>query len=224
MILRLFYVFVCALAFGSSVDAGIVNGDFQTGALTGWLIQEDYATVAGSPLVTTNPINGSEYVGTLMTGYSDHGVYVSSLLQADLTISTFALELVFDFRITDMGPDSGGEGLFIDQLSVSLLTDGGNVDPLLAVDAQGYTAASEVVSVTDLGNGFFHVVTDILALAGSSASSVIFDLYDEDDGRLTRADIDNVFIVIPEPVAILLLGCGTVFLRSTRRRIKSGLK
>jgi len=72
--------------------------------------------------------------------------------------------------------------------------------------------ASKVIEKISLGNGFFRVRTDITALAGSSNTSIIFDLYDEDDGRLTMANMDNVAFIIPEPVSIVSFMVGSVLL------------
>lgn len=204
-------VFVCLIVPNSS--ASILNGDFQNGLLSPWQIQEDFAGESTSVLAKCEEISPNQFVGTLTTGYNTRGIYVVSLLQQNLTIPGDALELVFDYQLIDRGADtSNGNSSFVDQLSVSLLSDKGDVDPILSADKKGETLASKVIEKVALGNGYFRVKTDVAALAGSMNTSIIFDLYDEDDGRLTMAHIDNVAFIIPEPVSIATFIVGSVLL------------
>ena len=214
-----FFIVSAFLLVTPQAQATILNGDFETGNLEGWTMQENYMEVSNSNLVDCTPFGDEGYVATLLTGYTDYGVYVSSLLQENLTIADLAFELVFDYRIADIGPDpGGGGGGFLDQLSVSFLSDKGNIDPLLAVDMDGITLEPLYVKSTEnIGGGFVRVVTDISLFAGASNTSIIFDLYDENDGRLTRVDVDNVNIIIPEPASILFTILGIVILHRSRR-------
>ena len=75
-----FMLVLGSLALVPSAYAVIINGDFQTGDLQGWSIQEDYLDVLNSDLVVCTDIGSGNYVGTLLTGYTQYGIYVTSLV------------------------------------------------------------------------------------------------------------------------------------------------
>lgn len=212
-------VIVSVFSTVSPSFASIQNGDFQTGVLDHWVIQEDYIGKSTSELVKCDEIEISQFAGSLVTGYNQYGIYVVSLIQENLVIPHNALEVVFDYKLTDLGNDiSSGQSAFNDQLSVSLLSSKGDIGPILAVDKQGSTLTSEVIGITALDNGFFRVHTDIRTLASAANTSIIFDLYDEDDGRLTRVNIDNVAFIVPEPTSLISLLLGGIAL--ARRKLR----
>ena len=203
----------------SSSFASIQNGNFQTGSLDYWQIQEDYSEKSASELVKCAEIEISEFAGSLVTGYNQYDIYVVSLVQEDLVIPENALTMVFDYQLIDLGVDmTSGQSPFDDQLSVSLLSSHGDIDPILSVDKQGSTLAPEILGITVLENGFFRVQTDISTLAGSTDTSIIFDLYDEDDGHLTQAYIDNIAFIVPEPASIVSLLIGGLVLAGRKFR------
>jgi hypothetical protein len=202
------------------------NGDFEAGDLSGYFVQEDFADVGSSPLVNAVDDGTGNYAGELMTGFAAWGVTTSTLGRDIGTMPGSALDLLFDFKVSDAGDDAGGGSLFMDLFSVSLLTDSGDLNPIMTADTAGYSILNpSLTTVALLPNGFYRVDTDVSGLSGAGNSKLFFDLFDDDDGRLTRAWVDNLDLsagehVVPEPATLMMLGAGIVSLAGMRRRTR----
>jgi hypothetical protein len=203
------------------------NGDFETGDLSGYFVQEDFADVGSSPLANAVDDGTGNHVGELLTGFTGNGVTNITLGRDIGTMPLSAENLFFDFRVFDAGDDAGGGSNFIDLLTIALLTDSGDLNPILTADTAGYSVLDpSLTNVSLLSNGFYRVNTNVSGFGGANNSRLFFDLLDDDDARLTKAWIDNLDLtlqeennVIPEPATMMMLGAGFLSLISMRRKI-----
>lgn len=206
----------------------IPNGDFETGNLSGYVSQEDFADVPSSPLVNNVDDGTGNHVGEIKTGFSDTGVTTATLGRIFDTLPADVQDLVFDVKFFDTGFDNPPiltlasapqfsllSAVPSDVLTVSFLSDSGNLSPLFALNNSGYSIIDpSLTEVSALSNGYYHVKTNLSGLAGATNSAVYFDLLDEDDNRLSKVNVDNVDLtsgnqaVAPEPASMLLMGAG----------------
>jgi len=195
------------------------NGDFETADLSGYFVQEDFADVPSSTLVTVIDDGTGNHVAEVKTGFTSDGVFSTTLGRDIGTIPDMAENLYFDFKVSDDGPDFGGGG-FSDFFAVSLLTDLGDLGPIINADTAGFTIFQPTLTTTGLlPSGFIRVVTDISGFRGATNSILLFDLFDEDDGRLTLAQIDNLELgIVPEPATLILFGSGFLTSLAYRRK------
>jgi hypothetical protein len=204
----------------------IPNGDFETGDLTGYRVQEDLADVPSSSLVSNVNDGTGNRVGELNTGFSSNGVSISSLVNDFGTLPADVQDLFFDVKFFDVGTDNppifaladSPEFLALEVLDPDMFYVGiGTPDGLAGTNlfkltASGYTAAPGT-EVEALSNGFYRVKTNVSGLAGSNRS-LFMDLYDGDDQRLSKVHVDNIDLtaanqaVAPEPASMLLIGGG----------------
>lgn len=211
---------------GSSAHALIPNGDFEQGNLDGYFVQEDFADVPSSPLVTTSLISPGQTVGQIDTGYTQYGVTTATLARDFGTLPSDVQELFFDVSFADMGPDDDGgiiaafdSELFAlelfdpDTLLVSFGNSTTNLSEFFTLSGAGHTNAAGT-QVETLSNGFFRVKTDISGLANTENNALYFDFRDGDDQRLSRVQVDNIDLktlensVVPEPATMLLMAGG----------------
>lgn len=204
----------------------IPNGDFETGDLTGYRVQEDYTDVPSSPLVGNVNDGTGNRVGELNTGFTSNGVSISSLINDFGALPADVQDLFFDVKFFDVGEDNPPvffladspeflalEVLDLDEFSVGVGTPDGSLgNNIFKLTAFGYTAAPGT-EVESLSNGFYRVKTNVSGLAGEDRS-LFMDLYDGDDQRLSKVHVDNIDLtaanqaVAPEPASMLLIGGG----------------
>jgi hypothetical protein len=203
------------LPFAGTASATIiVNGDFETGDLTGWTASATGAVIPPpplTPLISVISIGGSS-AAEFETGDFASGPFISTLEQT-FTLPPDTSQLVFDFSLST-APDPTGTGTspFLDSFVVSL-TDSVDFFDLLLVDAFGaipdpFGSAPGTVALGSPMNPAldFGLTVDISALAGSTVT-LFFDIINEDDGSITTALLDNVAVPaqIPEPHTLWLL-------------------
>jgi hypothetical protein len=215
------------LLFGMTPAYALIpNGDFETGDLTGYTVQEDFADVSSSPLVKNVDDGTGNRVGELNTGFTSHGITASSLVSDFGTLPSDVQDLFFDVSFIDAGADNppiltlqsspnflAKESLDPDNFIVSYGSDKGAVFDFFDATASGYSSNSST-QVELLSNGFYRVKTDLSGLAGANDFRLYFDLTDGNDQRLSKVHIDNIDLttanqaVAPEPASMLLIGSG----------------
>lgn len=218
---------ILACGVCSSAYALIPNGDFETGDLSDYKVQEDFSDVASSPLVNNVDDGTGNRVGQIETGFTDFGVSTATLARDFSALPADVQDLFFDVRFIDAGKDaeeilelesspllSPLDPLAIhDILDVHYETDKGTLVSFFTLQASGYTQVGGT-EVESLSNGFYHVRTDISGFAGTSQSTLYFDLFDANDQRLSKVQVDNIGIssieksVVPEPATMLLMSGG----------------
>ncbi len=222
-------IFAVILNYHTPAFAGFFsNGDFETGNLNNWFVQEDFGDVPSSPQAAAVDDGTGNHVGALFG--TSTGVKTITLGRDIGTLPLSADNLFFDFRTIDAGPDGGIPNLsissFLDSFTISLLTDSGDLNPILTADIAGFTVIDpSLTTVNLLSNGFYHVNTDVSGFRGANNSELFFDLSDEKDGRLTKTWIDNLALTeksinaVPEPATFVMFAGGLVGLtRSWRKR------
>lgn len=231
--MRRLFVFILLLGFtfGPGQNSWAMffpNGDFETGDLSGYFVQEDFSDVVSSPLANAVDDGTGNHVGELLTGFTGNGVTNITLGRDIGTMPLSSENLFFDFRVFDAGDDAGGGSNFIDLLTIALLTDSGDLNPIMTADTAGYSVIDpSLTSVSLLSNGFYRVNTDVSSFSGANNSRLFFDLFDDDDARLTKAWIDNLDLtlqdgsnVIPEPATLVMMGAGIISMAGLRRKNK----
>ncbi len=218
--------FVLVMGFNSSAHALIPNGDFESGDLTGYRVQEDFTDVPSSLFVGNVDDGTGNRVGELNTGFTASGVTTTSLVSDFGSLPADVQDLFFDVKFFDVGEDNPPildlefspeifalEVVDPDTLWVGIGTpDGLSGTNIFKLTSSGYTATPGT-EVEALSNGFYRVKTDVSGLA-STNNSLFFDLYDGDDQRLSRAHVDNIDLttvdksVVPEPATMLLMSGG----------------
>lgn len=221
-----FLVVIAELTLARSASAEFVNGDFETGDLTGWTA----SAIGGSPLISV-VMPATNHFAEFETGDFATGPFISTLEQT-ITVDPSKPLLSFDFTLPTTTADATGIGAspFLDGFFVSA-TAGGSFFDLLLVDQFGAladpfgTAPSAVRLGAPSASGFdFGLTADLSSLATQSVT-ILFDVINEDDGFESTFALDNVQFsgsggVVPEPSTIVLWGLGVVGFgfRSMRRR------
>ncbi len=215
------------------------NGDFQSGDLSGWFVQEDFTDSPGSPLVGVVNTGIGNLAAQLFSGLTSEGVTTVTLGQDIGTIPSTAEILNFDLRFFDAGKDDGSAsfstlavftptppGSSLDALTVSLISSLGALDPIVTIDASGFSLSNpSLTTVSLLPNGFYRFSTDVSAMKDAVDAQLFFNLWDRADGRLSKAQVDNVDItlasisVVPEPGTWALLSTGLLSMLGKRRFI-----
>lgn len=197
-----------------NASAGIANGDFGTGDLTGWstsAIDSNFTPVSADPFIDVTPF-GSGAAATFTTGEFSDGLFLASLAQ-DVSISSAQASLTFDFSLPVIAADTTGidGGSPVDDALFALLDGPMGIHDLLLVDSLGPvpdpfgSAPGEVILGPPSDPAFdYSIRADLSALAGGTAT-LVFDLTQEDDGKqIVALAIGNVALV-PEPTAGTLL-------------------
>ncbi len=220
----------------------IPNGDFETGDLTGYHSEEDFAPVPSSALVKNVDDGTGNHVGQITTGFTSDGV-TTATLAADLgTLPVDVQDLFFDVKFFDVGEDkTDNPPIFalktspnfialesldsdLDTLSVSFGNFGTGLPNFFNLTSSGYTA-DPGIEVEALSSGFYRVKTNVSGFAGTNNNGLYFDLYDGDDLRLSKVHVDNIDLttanqaVAPEPASMFLIGSGLLgfgFLRKKK--------
>lgn len=199
--------------------AFVSNGDFESGDLSGYFVQEDFADVPSSAVVKVIDDGTGNHVGEISGGFTFHNVLVSTLGRDLGTLPPFAKNILFDFKMFDVGPDPQGNGSFPDVFTASLQTDSGDITHIVDSTTIANTVGNPAhTQLTLLSNGFYSVKTDISFLQNAKNSKLFFDLLDDDDARLSKVLVDNVSVTsggsstAPEPSGLVLYSAGAVAL------------
>lgn len=222
-----------ALAAGSVSAANvIVNGDFETGDLTGWSL-----TGSGSTVSSTDPLAGLESAIQTPNG--------TSKIEQSFTTFTTAATTSFIFSATDPGGSGDrsmnvtfGESGSDDQINLRLVDDGADGDgDIQAFSGSWNTVLPDAVTfgttttfsltINGYGGSFSYdlnvggsTATGLTAVQGSALGD--FNHLSFVNAQLASGSsvkFDNVLVdVVPEPSAAALLGLGGLALLRRRRR------
>ncbi len=211
--------FIGSLCLSSESEASLcINSDFQTGDLSGWKMQHSLNDVTSSELIDVTETSPGQYAASLLTGYTNYGGITSCTIYQSISLSPASTELTFDYRFTDMGPDTDGTK-YPDCILVSYDQNDNKFTTIIEIDDTELLPKTlfPVISNSILSNGFKRISIDISNIDKENINLYI-DLKDSDDGRLTKADIDNVIIPVPEPTTVTMLLSGILFTYSKRKR------
>ncbi len=213
---------VCPVLMGRAAAAGVINGNFQTGDLTGWDANTLNPPLSTPATVAVTTVGGS-LVGDVHFSTSVGGQYAGSLSQDFYTGGE--TKLTFDFGFSASAPVTPGEPNVVDTLDVlvqDLDTNTTIVHSLHDENTPGYPTGVGLAVTT---NGL--PVHAVATLPGSNTHirlELLMDFHTLDgvpsSGQLL---IDNVALV-PEPSTWVLVtsaavGLGSfVWLRRRRSR------
>jgi hypothetical protein len=193
---------------------GIVNGDFETGDLTGW--NANTLNPPGStPVSVGATVLGTGFIGQVNFSSTVGGFYAGSLSQD--FYSGGATELTFNFGF-GAALQTPGETNVVDTLDIELFDiDNDTIlyHPLHAAnDSTGLEGHTNSLSISAQ-----------LPLSGSNTHlrlAMLMDLHTLDSTPSSaQLNIDNVRL-LPEPTSWVLAACGAATLAAARRfRIRS---
>jgi hypothetical protein len=198
--------FVAAITPQTASASPIINGDFQTGDLTGWTIFNTATGTAGNPNVVSFATNGTASLAAhfnvgMISGLHGVGDYQGGGLQQNIFLTAGTYDLFYEFAANGTGNADGG--LF------SLILDGVTVDSynIGAINGIFRGSLSGQISVT---SGLHNLQVEVRRQYYQPA----VDQY-----------IDNVTISpvgVPEPNSLGLLGLGSTILLALRYRFRTG--
>ena len=229
----IFFHFFFLLATTSPVSA-VVNGDFETGDLSGWTVSAiDGLASPTTPLISVSSSIGNDFA-VFETGEFDDDVFISTLEQSFI-ISAAEPLLIIDmtFPAASIDPTGIGTSVFSDSYFMSL-DDGTDFFDLFLIDEFGTlpdpfgTAPGAVTIGTPLNPTFdLSVTADLSSLAGQTVT-LFLDVLSEDDGSQFSLNVDNVRTVarptngnaVPEPMTAALgfIGLAALGIMSRRRQ------
>jgi hypothetical protein len=233
-VLALLVGLVTSVGSGTA-SAGIVNGDFATGDLTGWTASAiDQNGNPVTPLISVVSM-GSIHDAVFDTGQYATGPYDSTLSQSFLVTAAQPI-LSFDFnKMPTLTPDPTGTGTspFGDSFVASLF-DGTNTYVLLLIDSSGsltdpFGTAPGSVTIGQSSNSPLDstLQADLSSLAGQTLM-LNLDVTSQDDGFQSMFDSTNFGMtqvispnIIPEPssfVLALIGGVASLLYARKRRR------
>jgi hypothetical protein len=215
-------------------SAGLVNGNFATGDLSGWTASAiDQNGHAVTPLIAVGSSGGTHFA-VFDTGTYAAGPFDSTLSQSFLVTATQPI-LSFDFnRLPALTSDATGTGKasFRDSFVASLF-DGTQSFPFLLIDSSGAhadpfgRAPGKVTIGPSLNSPLDSTLgLDLSSLAGH-ALMLNLDVTSQDDGFRSVYDPTNFETSaapkpnsIPEPssVVLLLIGAIATLYYSRKRR------
>lgn len=181
-----FYIcFITVFLCASSSFGQIINGDFSNG-LSGWDSSGDVSTTTdGFAILQTGGVEGP-YITSLSTDF---------IVAGDLLTFRYFFDRVGPDEIKDPDFPSFGPDFFQMNLSVD---ESSSFDIPLAWNPTG---------------GFVSYFLDISSMAIGTRATLSFMLFDEDDGYISVAAIDDVsdpVMPTPEAGTLLLLGSGLI--------------
>lgn len=196
--------------------AGIVNGDFETGDLTGWITAS-----TGEPIPRVNVLSvGGNQLVRLETGDFASGPMVSSLSQS-FEVTAENPILTFDVSEPTLAIDISGtsDGSGLDSLAVFV-----GSELILRADQNKAVADLNLIGKPSDRSFAFGVRADLTAFAGMRPE-LRFDILNLDDGSQFSIDIDNIMLgplpaAKPEPASIHLAAIALVSLLAGRRTRK----
>lgn len=217
-------------------EAGaIVNGDLETGDLTGWTVSAfDDSDNPVTPLANVTTVGSNSFV-QMSTGDFATGPFIQTLEQTfDFTSS--APVLMFDFGLPVAQPDPTGTGTspFNDAWIVSV-DDGIDLFELLLIDSLGalpdpFGTAPGTVALAPSPDPFFDFSfsADLSSLGGQPIT-IFIDVINENDGFLSNSftadnfktkSLEEPKSVVPEPSVLVLHAVGSIsILLSLRRKV-----
>ncbi|NPA94982.1 MAG: hypothetical protein GXO58_06105 [Thermodesulfobacteria bacterium] len=197
-------LFTSMLTFGpaASVVAGIVNGDFENGDLSGWsgdLITAGTVDPNTDPHFTIVPNAGPDNSYVAQIVYDGDDNWIVSLYQ-DFTLDSLqpSQSMTMNFWLQWQPTDSGQ-----DVISVTLSNSSGDTVIDLLDGVSDNALLSGVWVNAD--------ITSFAAQFGGQQVELNFSLMDYDYAAPDRLNIDNVAVTaspVPLPGAVWLLGAG----------------
>jgi hypothetical protein len=209
------------LSVATAAATVVSNGNFANG-LTGWTTSEETTgNVVTSP---SSYVTVEQGAAVLTTPSFATNIAIVSLSQfLTLPAATQTLYADVSFTMLDADPGSPNNGI-LDHLQVSWSDDQDSAFDriFLDIDLFGPTFLDSLAGLTDLGIDGWRLTADISGLA-SRQGIIYFDLFNEDDGLITFAAVDNVAIaMVPEPGTLALLAAGAVMLLLRRKGVRHG--
>jgi hypothetical protein len=223
MQMRIVLVLLVALAAMPSphhARAGIVNGDFQTGDLTGWVANSlvgpsDIAIPVGVTVVNGSPAGTLSYSGTA------GGQFVGSLLQDFSITTTSKLQFDITFVLSSTVAQGQSPGLQSAEVDVIDLLDDSIVS---RIQAQGPETGPYTFGVGNLTRNPYLRTSSFPMPPANYELRLLLNLTNP-AGPLTQGllTIDNV-VLLPEPstFALAALGFAALVAWRWRRRWATG--
>ncbi len=202
-------LFLALALLASPVSAAVVNGDFETGDLSGYTT--DISGPSGVPFDTFASVQtsgGNSFFETT-TGSVADGLSQTSIMQSTTVTSATSL-LTFDTSLIEDSADQliGAGSAFQDNITFfifdssfnyipvfALLTGGGGVDPF-----GGNPVAAAIATTTSPSDTFFDtgVSVDLTRFIGQD---ILFGIATNayNDGRILTGRYDNIAFSAPTP-------------------------
>jgi hypothetical protein len=228
-------VVLCGMSFAFTASATelFVNGNFETGDLSGWTITNDSNATAdlgsfyiadntcfGTPGPACTPQTGAASAGPADGQFyavsDDFGPGIMALSQSFMIpLGSVSALLSFDVFVNDFVGNSGGIG------RVDLLA--GNADPITGTPIATFYGPADTPVVSGIPNAWVPISLNIFSLITPGQTYQIRVLDDESNGGPINVGADafslDALIATPEPSMFLPVGlaAGFFFFRSRRR-------